>query len=404
MGSRTAATVTLDTGRDLASPWLMPRLRRAGLVAALAVTPLALAYRFAVVYRRRAGFPERRPPRWSPENFGLRYEPITVGLPRSELAGWFIPARDGSPGPGVVLVHGWESARDRLLPHVRFLNAAGFHCLLFDVRGHGANPPEVLPISGGEFGADAVAAFDALLARPEVTSSALFGHSMGAGGAILAAARDPRCQALVSVSAPADPGLLARQTFRLAHLPIPAPVAHPLAWLTARVYVRPRGHSVREISALRAIRSYDGPVLLVHGARDDVMPVSNVHRLARAALRARALRPGDAVSVATLVIENGEHSWLYEFPEFRERVAAFLASALDGPLSPTEAGAIARETICVRPDEPETTFAAIRRHAGPVLPGHLGRDAPVRGRATSDGSRIVEATGTSTTKPRPLEA
>ena len=50
-----------------------------------------------------------------------------------------------------------------------FLHAAGFHCLTIDVRGHGANPAETLPISAGEFGLDALAAFEALLARPEVT-------------------------------------------------------------------------------------------------------------------------------------------------------------------------------------------------------------------------------------------
>ena len=89
------------------------------------------------------------------------------------LPAWFIPARDGAPGPGVALIHGWESARDRTLPLALFLHAAGFHSLTFDVRGHGANPPEPLPLSAGEFGADALAAFRALLDRPEVTDGAI---------------------------------------------------------------------------------------------------------------------------------------------------------------------------------------------------------------------------------------
>ena len=60
-----------------------------------------------------------------------------------------------------------------------FLHAAGFHCLTFDVRGHGANAPEELPVSAGEFGLDALAAIDALAARPEVTTVGVSGHSMG---------------------------------------------------------------------------------------------------------------------------------------------------------------------------------------------------------------------------------
>ena len=45
---------------------------------------------------------------------------------------------------------------------IQFLTAAGFHCLTIDVRGHGENPAETLPVSAGEFGTDALAAFEAL--------------------------------------------------------------------------------------------------------------------------------------------------------------------------------------------------------------------------------------------------
>ena len=94
-----------------------------------------------------------------PDALGLPYEETTVRSGGLDAPGWFIPASGGAPGPGVVLVHGWESARDRTLPHGAFLHAAGFHCLTFDVRGHGGNPPEELPLTAGEFGADAAAAF-----------------------------------------------------------------------------------------------------------------------------------------------------------------------------------------------------------------------------------------------------
>src|SRR4051794_41743355 len=116
----------------------------------------------------------------TPTDLDLPYESVEVRSGDLILPGWFIPARDGAPGPGVALVHGWESARDRLLPMAVFLHAAGFHCLAIDVRGHGANLAETLPITAGEFGSDALAAFRALDARPEVTVAAILGHSMGA--------------------------------------------------------------------------------------------------------------------------------------------------------------------------------------------------------------------------------
>jgi alpha-beta hydrolase superfamily lysophospholipase len=311
---------------------VVPRIRRAGLLAALAAAPFALAYRFALLYRVRAGHPTPRPPQRTPADLGLPYE--TIEAPTEDglvLPAWFVPAEGSRPGPGVAIVHGWESARDRLLPIVQFLHAAGFHCLAVDVRGHGANAREALPITAGEFGTDALAAWAALVARPEVTSGALLGHSMGAIGAILATANEPRVAAVVATSAPADPWRLTRQTFRLARLPFPDVIAYPLAWLTSRVYVRPRGHGIMRTSATEALRRIHVPVLLVHGSDDAVIPVAHLHRLA-------GVTTGSGATAETIEIAGGQHSWLYEFPIYRSTVAAFLATSLGG-IDPATAAA-----------------------------------------------------------------
>jgi alpha-beta hydrolase superfamily lysophospholipase len=337
-------------------------VRRAGLLAALAAAPLGLAYRFALVYRARAGYPRQHLPTLTPGDLGLPFESTVVRSGDLELPAWFIPARGGQPGPGVALVHGWESARDRTLPNTVFLHAAGFHCLTIDVRGHGANPPETLPISAGEFGLDALATFEALIARPEVTTGALAGHSMGAIGALLAASVEPRVAAVVATSAPADPLRLTRLTFQLAHLPIPDVIAYPLAWLTARVYLAPRGHRVPDVSASTAIARYRGPVLLAHGSDDTVVPVSHVRRLTAAAQASRTA-PGSA-PVESITIEGGQHSWLYEFPAYRAAMAGFLARSLGGPLDPDTAARIAAATPAERPPEREGPFAAVEATPG----------------------------------------
>lgn len=338
-------------------------VRRAGLAAAVAAAPLALAYRFALAYRARAGYPRQHPPTLTPADLGLSFETVSVRSGLLELPAWFIPAHDGAPGPGVALVHGWESARDRTLPNAAFLHAAGFHCLTIDVRGHGANPPETLPISAGEFGLDALATFEALIERPEVTIGAVAGHSMGAIGALLAGAADSRIAAIVATSAPADPLRLTRQTFRLARLPIPDPIAYPLAWLTTRVYLRPRGHRVPEVNATAAIARYRGPVLLAHGELDAVVPASHMSRLAAAARTARSQDP-DAAPVESLMVVDGQHSWLYEDPGYREAVARFLATALGGPLTADEAGRIAAATPAERIPDGEARFDAVATTPG----------------------------------------
>jgi uncharacterized protein len=337
--------------------------RRLGLTAALTVGPIA-AWRFAQAYRARAGYPHRHPPEYDPSHLGLAFE--TIGVPAvsgAVLPAWWIPACDGAPGPAVVLVHGWESARDRTLPNAQVLHAAGFHVLTLDIRGHGTNPPEELPLTAGEFGADALAGVEAALARRDVTGVGILGHSMGGIGALLAAAAEPRVGAVIAASSPADPYRLTRQTFRLAHLPLPGPFAYPLAWLTTHVFLNPRGHTVRSVSAARAIATYRGPVLLVHGDADRVVPISHLGRLERAAAKVRKA-DRDAAPVEVLVIPGGEHSWLYEFADYRGAIARFLSTALGGPRDPDEAEAAARAVLAARLPQREHAFSAIEDEPG----------------------------------------
>ena len=156
-----------------------------------------------------------------------------------------------------------------------------------------------------------------------MTRGAVLGHSMGAIGVILAAAAEPRIAAVVATSAPADPWRLTRQTFRLARLPFPDAIAWPLAWLTTRVYLRPRGHRVADISATDALRD--------RGAR----PAGPRHRRRRRAGRPpRAAGPDRTTAggpIERLVIDGGLHSWLYEYPVYRAAIAQFLTESLGGP-------------------------------------------------------------------------
>ncbi len=344
-------------------------VRRAGLAAALATAPFALAWRFAHVYRRRAGHPRPAPPTSDPSQFGLSFEERTVRTPDGlGLPAWWIPAPGSGRCAAVVLVHGWESARHRTLPNAQFLHALGYHVLTFDVRGHGSNEAEILPVSAGEFGADALAAIQTALADPMVTSVAVLGHSMGAVGAMLAAAAEPRVAAVILTATPADPYRLTRQTFRLAHLRIPDPIAYPLAWLTTRVYLEPRGHTAAEISATNAIRQYAGPILAIHGTEDRVVPFAHLDRLVEAGRRARAnttsanttsadtARPAP---LAALGIPGGQHSWLYEFPAYRAAIGRFLATSIAGPLSPEQAAERAAAVDARRPAEQSNAFSAL---------------------------------------------
>ena len=334
-------------------------MRRSG-IALLAlgfavVAPSVAAYRFALEYRRRAGFPARRPLLETPAAHGMAFEDVTVPSDAGPLPGWFVPAPGGRAAPAVVLVHGWESNRARMLPHAAFLHAAGFATLMFDVRGHGDNPPELLPISAPEFGADTLAAVGLVATRPDITAVAVLGHSMGAIGAAIAAADDPRTAALVLTSTPADPRRMVRRTFQLAGLRLPGPVAHPLAALSMRVLLRPRGHRPAAASASSAVGRYPGPVLIIHGALDEVVGAGDAIRLERAARRVAGR------DVDVMIMPGARHRWLFEDPAYRGRIAAFLARHLPGAPEPVEAAARAMAVSVVRQPDTNGQFSALER-------------------------------------------
>jgi len=336
--------------------------RRAGLTAALTMGPLA-AWRFAHAYRARAAYPHRHVPELDPGDLGLPFERVEVPSDNLRLPGWWIQAREGAPGPAVLLVHGWESARDRTLPNAAVLFAAGLHVLTVDIRGHGENAAEELPVTAGEFGADALAGLRWLLARPDVSRVGILGHSMGGIGALLAAAAEPRTTAVVAVSTPADPYRLTRQTFRLARLPLPGPLAYPLAWLTTHVVLEPRGHTVGSVSAARAAGRFHGPLLLIHGDADRVVPVAHLRRLARSARRGRAGLVATA-PLEVLELTGADHSWLCEIPAYRAAGARFFARWLGGPIAPDAAAAAALAVEIQRPPERQHGFSAMDQEPG----------------------------------------
>ena len=343
------------------------------------LTGLGAAYRFALRYRKRAGLPHRSPVETSPRDFGLDFEDVQIPAGEYSLAGWFVPAAAGAsrasgttaatiagpptPRPGIVVVHGWESNRGRTFAHVRYLNAAGFHCLVFDVRGHGDSPEEYLPVNVPEFAEDTQAAVNWLAARPEVSAVGVLGHSMGGAGAIVAASREPAIQAVVSLSSPADLVRMTRETFEMAEMNIPGMVATPLAFLTAAVLLAPRRHSLADASAMVAAAKYRGPLLLIHGAQDHGVPVAHAGLIERAALETR--EPDDP-PVDVLILPEFGHRWLYEDEDCRRRTAAFFAAALGGPLASEEAGERAAACVVERPADPAYGFGAVTSKTPPA--------------------------------------
>lgn len=108
-----------------------------------------------------------------------------------------LPMWTWGEGPRVLLMHGWEGRGTQLGAFVDPLVRAGFQVIAFDAPGHGDGPGNHASIP--EF-ADAIAAVRAHVGPLH----AVVAHSMGAVSTLLASARRPLAERIVSVASPSQ--------------------------------------------------------------------------------------------------------------------------------------------------------------------------------------------------------
>jgi hypothetical protein len=202
----------------------------------------------------------------TPAHAGLTYRDLEFEADDGErLHGWWIDARDESLGH-LLLCHGNAgNVGDRIF-HAELLTAAGFDVLLFDYRGYGRSSGR--PDEEGTY-RDARAARSCLLSQPGVDPDRVIylGESLGGAVAIeLATAHPPA--GLVLLSTFTSVRAMAR-----AHYPlIPAavvPDAYP---------------------SLDRIRDLHVPLLVLHGDRDDIVPLEQGQALYDAAPGPKQIR------------------------------------------------------------------------------------------------------------------
>jgi fermentation-respiration switch protein FrsA (DUF1100 family) len=209
-----------------------------------------------------------------------------------ELGGWFFPA-EGAEGRAVLVSNGNAGNRSHRVRLAEALRERGWAVLLYDYRGYGGNPGR--PSERG-LERDARAAVSWLADRDDVDAAriAYFGESLGAGVAAgLAAERPP--VALVLRSPFTSLGDVGRVHY---------------SFLPVGLLLRDRFPLVDHL------RAYEGPVLVISGEADTIIPPAQSAAVAAAAHRSRHV-----------VIAGAGHNdpALLDGEEFVEAVVAFLA-------------------------------------------------------------------------------
>jgi len=195
----------------------------------------------------------------TPAAAGLAFSDMTIETEDGQrLHGWWIPAR--SPAAGHILFcHGNAGNVGDRVAHASLLCARGFDVLLFDYRGYGHSSGR--PSEEGTY-RDARAALACLLEQPNVDAARVFylGESLGGAVAVdLALERPPAGLVLLSAFTSV------RELGRLHYPFLPASLL-PDAYPTAR-----RIHDLR------------APLLVLHGDRDEIVPLSQGRALFDAA-------------------------------------------------------------------------------------------------------------------------
>jgi len=161
------------------------------------------------------------------------------------------------PGPAVIFAHGNAEVIDGYIHLVTAWRAMGVSVLLVEFRGYGRS--DGVP-SQQAITEDAVQFYDRLVARPEVDPRRVFfqGRSLG-GGVVcdLATQRPPA--ALILMSTFTSVTRMARSYLVPGFL-----VSHPF-------------------DNLGMLAGYEGPVLLIHGKKDRMIPVSHAREMAKVA-------------------------------------------------------------------------------------------------------------------------
>lgn len=277
------------------------------LVTVFIITGLNWLIRYSM---RASRIPEQA----TPAQFGLTYKTVSILSERNkQLFAWYIPVSDHGISPAVVVLHGWGSNAEMMLPVAKPLHHAGYAVLFFDARCHGGSDNDNFA-SLPRFAEDLDCALVWLAQQPEVNTEkiAVLGHSLGAGAVLLAAARRKDLAAVISVAAFSHPANMMQRFLYARHVPY-----IPFGWYVMHYVQYTIGYRFDAIAPRNTITQILCPVLLVHGSDDTTIPVSEAYEI-------YAQRRSDNVQ---LLILPGEHDPSIELERHIDKLLVFLNQA-----------------------------------------------------------------------------
>ncbi|NOR52292.1 MAG: alpha/beta fold hydrolase [Gammaproteobacteria bacterium] len=249
----------------------------------------------------------------SPDDFGLAHREIDIQTCRGKkLFAWWIPSttEDSVMAPTIIIMHGWGSNAELMLPLATPFHQSGLNVLLLDARDHGRSDSDNFS-SLPRFAEDVAGAIDWIKSQPEILSNhiILLGHSVGAGAVLFEASKRDDISAVISLSAFAHPEWMMRRYLDEFWYPtfLTLGILRYVEWMI--------GHRFEAIAPMNTVCTVECPVLLVHGTADTTVPMSD----------ALAIRDNcNKNSLELLLIEDADHESVDKIEEHAEQLVEFL--------------------------------------------------------------------------------
>lgn len=204
----------------------------------------------------------------TPQDFAMKYQELEIISEKNKkLFSWYMPTKESAPL--IIIMHGWGSNAEHMLPIAAAFYQAGLNALVVDSRCHGKSDGDTysaLP----RFAEDINHAIDH--ARKNLRFNGqivLLGHSVGAGASLFAASKRKDISAVISISAFAHPKRLMTRYFKKFKLP-KFMVNFLLSYIQWII-----GHRFNNIAPVTSISKLTIPTLVVHGTHDTTVPLED---------------------------------------------------------------------------------------------------------------------------------
>ena len=264
--------------------WRLLSIIAIGLALGLVLT---VGFLWSQLERRYIFFPTREV-EFTPEDAGLQYEDVSFDTRGGrQLQGWYVPGTAKGGNTTWIWFHGNGGNIGHRVDEIAMLHhRLGVNIFIFDYQGYGQSQGE--PTEQGTY-QDARAALEYVSNRPGIDSGKIvyFGRSLGAAVAVELATEKPP-SGLILVSAFSSVSDMTRVAFPFL----------PVGWLVKGRY-----------DSVFRIRRIHTPLLIIHGAQDDMVPVAQGRALFEAANQPKTFRMLPGAAHNDTHINGGQGYW-----------------------------------------------------------------------------------------------